>query len=37
MNDSIEFYLADFRFANNSQDYILKTWEYLDLTSFRIK
>jgi hypothetical protein len=33
MNDSIEFYLADFRFSNNAQDYILKTWEYLDLTS----
>lgn len=36
MNDSIEFYLADFRFSNNSQDYILKTWEYVDLTSFGV-
>lgn len=34
LNDSIDFYLADFRFSNNSQDYILKTWEYLDLSSF---
>lgn len=34
MNDSIEFYLADFRFSNNSQDYILKTWEYVDLSTF---
>ncbi|MDP2385577.1 MAG: DUF4465 domain-containing protein [Bacteroidota bacterium] len=31
-NDSVEFYLADFRFANNSQDYILKTWEYVNLS-----
>jgi hypothetical protein len=31
--DSVEFYLADFRFADNSQDYILKTWQYLDLSS----
>lgn len=35
-NDSIEFYLADFRFSDNSQDYILKTWEYVDLTSFDV-
>lgn len=32
-NDSIEFYLADFRFQNNAEDYIVKTWEYVDLTS----
>lgn len=32
-NDSVEFYLADYRFANNSQDYIVKTWQYVDLTS----
>jgi hypothetical protein len=31
--DSVEFYLADYRFANNTQDYILKTWQYVDLTS----
>jgi len=27
-----EFYLADFRFADNSQDYILNTWELVDLS-----
>lgn len=32
-NDSVEFYLADFRFANSAQDYIVKTWEWVDLTS----
>lgn len=32
-NDSVEFYLADFRFANNSQDYIVTTWQWVDLTS----
>ncbi len=32
--DSVEFYLADYRFANNSQDYILDTWETIDLTGF---
>ena len=34
MTDSINFYLADFRFSNNSQDYMLKTWEFVDLTLF---
>ncbi|MBW8034652.1 MAG: DUF4465 domain-containing protein [Planctomycetes bacterium] len=28
-----EFYLADFRFADNTEDYILDTWQYVDLTS----
>ncbi len=28
--DSVEFYLADFRFSNNSFDYILKTWQWVD-------
>ncbi|MBN2747166.1 MAG: DUF4465 domain-containing protein [Bacteroidales bacterium] len=31
--DSVDFYLADFRFSDNSQDYILKTWEWVDLTN----
>lgn len=34
-NDSIgtvTFYLADFRFADSTQDYILDTWENVDLT-----
>lgn len=30
---AVEFYLADFRFADNAEDYILDTWEYVDLTS----
>ena len=28
---SVEFYLADYRFADNGQDYIFSTWEYVDL------
>lgn len=28
-----EFYLADYRFANNDEDYIINTWEWFDLTS----
>ena len=31
--DSVDFYLADFRFSNNSQDYIVKDWRWVDLTS----
>src|SRR3972149_1114790 len=30
---TVEFYLADYRFEDNSQDYIVNTWEYVDLTS----
>ncbi len=30
--DTVDFYLADFRFANNSQDYIVKDWQYVDLS-----
>ena len=29
----IEFYLADYRFADNSQDFILDEWSTVDLTS----
>ena len=32
-NDSIEYYLADYRFANNAQDYIVTTWQYVALAS----
>ena len=32
--DSIDFYLADFRFSDNSLDYIVDTWTYVDLSSF---
>ena len=31
--DSIEFYLADYRFADNTEDYILDTWENIDLSA----
>lgn len=29
---SVDFYLADFRSANNALDYIVNTWELVDLT-----
>ena len=32
-NDSVNFYLADYRFDDNSKDYIVNTWEWIDLTS----
>ncbi len=31
--DSVNFYLADFRNSDNAQDYIVKQWSYVDLTS----
>ncbi|MFK8008687.1 MAG: DUF4465 domain-containing protein [Saprospiraceae bacterium] len=31
--DSVNFYLADFRDADNTQDYILNDWTWVDLTS----
>jgi hypothetical protein len=34
LKDSIEFYLADYRFSDNSLDYILDDWAKIDLTSF---
>ncbi len=30
---SIDFYLADFQFADNSQDYILDEWQYVDFSA----
>jgi hypothetical protein len=30
---TVEFYLADYRFANNAQDYIVSAWATVDLTS----
>lgn len=30
---NVEFYLADFRFEDNSKDYIVSTWKWVDLTS----
>jgi hypothetical protein len=29
----VDFYLADFRFADNSQDYVINSWRFVDLTS----
>ena len=29
---TLDFYLADFRFANNEEDYILDAWEWFDLS-----
>jgi hypothetical protein len=31
--EKVEFYLADFRFADNSKDYIIKDWTFVNLTS----
>jgi hypothetical protein len=33
-SDPIEFYLADYRFENNEMDYIVTTWEWVDLNDF---
>jgi len=33
IEDTTHFYLADYRFSDNSQDYILKTWEWVSLQS----
>ncbi|MEM9990327.1 MAG: DUF4465 domain-containing protein, partial [Bacteroidota bacterium] len=32
-SDSVDFYLADYRFEDNSEDYLVDTWEWVDLTS----
>jgi hypothetical protein len=29
---TVDFYLADFRFADKEQDYIVNTWQFVDLT-----
>ena len=31
--DTVEFYLADYRFADNEKDYIIETWQWLDLST----
>jgi hypothetical protein len=31
--DTVKFYLADYRFADNQQDYIVNDWQWLDLQS----
>ncbi len=32
-SDSVNFYLADYRFADSTQDYIVKDWTFVDLQS----
>jgi hypothetical protein len=32
-DDNVEFYLADYTFADNSQDYIVDEWTYVDLST----
>lgn len=34
--DSINFYLADFRFANDSLDYIIKDWTWVDINALSV-
>lgn len=31
IKDSVVFYLADYRFSNNAQDYIIKNWTWVNL------
>jgi len=31
--DSVEFYLADYRFDDEEEDYIIKTWQWVDLST----
>jgi len=33
LTDSIEFYLADYRFSDNSQDYIVNDWRWVNLNT----
>lgn len=32
LNDSVEFYLADFRFTDNNLDYLVSSWDSVDLS-----
>ncbi|HPQ99719.1 MAG TPA: DUF4465 domain-containing protein [Saprospiraceae bacterium] len=32
-SDSLDFYLADYRFEDSESDYLVKDWTYVDLTS----
>lgn len=32
-SDTVDFYLADFRFVNNDSDYIVKDWQWINLTN----
>lgn len=32
---TVDFYLADYRFEDNSQDYLIDTWELVDLSGLK--
>jgi len=34
LSDTIEYYLADYRFDESEKDYIIKTWQWVNLSSF---
>ncbi|MEM9849875.1 MAG: DUF4465 domain-containing protein [Bacteroidota bacterium] len=34
--DSVDFYLADYRFEDNTQDYIVADWTYVDISNLGI-
>jgi len=34
--DSVQFYLADYRFMTSSSDYIVKNWQYVNCTSIGV-
>lgn len=36
MGDTVDIYLADFRFADDNEDYILSEWTRFDLSSYQI-
>ncbi|NJC24902.1 DUF4465 domain-containing protein [Neolewinella antarctica] len=36
VTDSVDFYLADYRFEDNDEDYILSEWEYVDLSGLGV-
>jgi hypothetical protein len=36
VNDTVHFYLADFRDSNNANDYIIKNWTFVDLSTLGI-
>lgn len=35
-SDSVEFYLADYRFTNDSLDYIVNTWQWVDCSMLQV-
>lgn len=36
VNDSVEFYLADYRFSNNAQDYIVWNWQWVNCSTLGV-